>query len=86
LYPFNPYMEDRPVRVEVVHAVLSAMEYNCIGEQEGNFVYEHQRHPQLILLLDLSRPPTLKDILDQLDYQGENLDVFMAHLEAIEGN
>ena len=49
-------------------------------------MYEHQRHPQLILLLDLSRPPTLKDILDQLDYQGGNLDVFMAHLEAIEGN
>lgn len=79
-------MENRTVRAEVVHAVLSAMEYNYIGEQEGNFIYEHQRHSELILLLDLSRSPTLKDILDQLDYQGENVDVFMAHLEAIEGN
>lgn len=83
--PLRPPFGYRVVSPEIVYSILHDMEYVCIGEREGNFVYEHQRYPNLIILLDLSRPVILRDVLDQLKYQGENIDVFMAHLESIEG-
>lgn len=74
--------ETRPSFAGVHHA-LEQLGYRLLAEYGGISYYQHQEHPEVIMILDFDGLITFDDLSRALSENGENPDAFFAMYEAL---